>query len=62
MSDSEEKVVRAMSAYGGVFVRSLAVCFQHADVINFNKLRLAFDGYWADYKKLAERAERTGNV
>jgi hypothetical protein len=51
-----------MSVYGGAFVRSLAACFQKADVIDFSKLRSAFGGYWKDYEQLAERAERTGNV
>ncbi len=50
MTDEELKVVDNMEKYGGSFVKALAICFRHADSINFKILKNAFPDYWKEYK------------
>ncbi len=49
--EQDYKIVKTMEKYGGSFVRALAVCFQRADPINFQKLKSTFSNYWEEYKK-----------
>ena len=58
------ETVKSMSKYGGSFVKTLAVCFNHADCINKMKLIKAFPEYWHQYRcdkwddNLAEQADQ----
>jgi hypothetical protein len=53
---TDDAVVQAMLQYGGSFVRALALCWQRADPVNQQRLRLAFGHVWAEYRALAQRA------
>ncbi len=55
MIDEEMKIVETMHAYGGSFVKALALCFDRADENNFEKLKTAFPEYWNQYRRMAER-------
>ena len=45
---------KAMKKYGGSFIKSLAVCMEHADHQNYRRLQLAFSEYFEKYRKMAE--------
>lgn len=47
---------KAMTAYGGSFVKALAEAIAHADADNYRKLKSAFPEYWERY------AERGANL
>ena len=52
MEDEDLRIVEAMVAYGGGFVRALAYCFLVADETNIAKLRLAFPKEWKQYEEM----------
>lgn len=51
----DERVVQAMETYGGSFVKALAKCLHHADVINYEKLRTTFPDYFNQYRLMANK-------
>lgn len=54
--------IQAMKKYGGGFVKSLAVCAEHADPTNLQKIKSTFVEYWAEYQKIGEmQAEKNDN-
>ena len=54
----DEATIDAMTAYGGLFVRTLAECCHTADHINYSRLRMAFPKLWKQYAKMARMARR----
>lgn len=52
MTDQEFEIILKMEKYGGSFVQALAVCFQRADWVNFNKLKETFSEYWKQYEEM----------
>ena len=60
MSDNIElmydslKVSRAMSTYGGGFVKRLGVALLHADRNNTQKIKDTFSEYWEKYLEIYE--------
>jgi hypothetical protein len=52
------EVVTAMLRYGGSFAQALARCWQAADPINQQRIRVAFADIWLQYGELVERARR----
>jgi len=55
--EQDQKVIEAMHRYGGSFVKSIATAFDHADHVNYAKLKAAFPEYWKQYKAMAEKAD-----
>jgi hypothetical protein len=51
-------ITEAMLTYGGAFVRALAAAYRVADIANQRRLKDAFPEYWAEYRDLAERAQK----
>lgn len=49
--DEDKLIIEAMHKYGGSFVKVLASAFDHADYVNFFKLKNSFPEYWEEYKK-----------
>lgn len=47
-------VIEEMEAFGGSFVKQLALLMRLADPINYGKLRRTFPEYWDEYKKRRE--------
>jgi hypothetical protein len=54
----DDAAIHAMLIYGGSFVQALAVCWQRADPVNQQRLRLAFHDVWREYADLSQRAAR----
>jgi hypothetical protein len=54
VNEEDTKVISAMLRYGGSFVQALAKAAQQADAENLQKIKDAFDVYWAHYKELAD--------
>lgn len=50
----EREIIDAMRTYGGSFVKCLAECFEHADVVNTEKLKKSFPEYWEEYRKMSK--------
>ena len=50
-SDDDFKIIENMEKYGGSFVKSLAVCLQKADSVNYLKLKRTFINYFLEYEK-----------
>lgn len=48
-NDESFIIISKMSRYGGSFVKSLAECYRHADMINKNKLTTTFPEYFEKY-------------
>ena len=48
------RIIEAMMAYGGSFVKSLAQCLYQADSVNYGKIKKALPDYFKEYKKMAE--------
>lgn len=55
------EVIAAMTQYGGSFVKSLAVCFSHADKQNYDKLKTCFSEYWNEYQLMVDKMKEDGN-
>ena len=51
--EKDERVIEAMEKYGGSFVKSLAECLRHADVVNYEKVKKTFSNYFDEYRLLA---------
>lgn len=49
MTHEDFEILLRMDKYGGSFVRALAEAAQHADPVNFQKLKTTFADYWEDY-------------
>ena len=55
VNDIEYKTIENMEKYGGSFVKVLALCFRHADPVNFKKLKTTFSEYWEQYKNFNKK-------
>jgi len=55
-------IVEAMREYGGGFVRSLAVCYLHADRENQAIIKAAWPIYWQTYRDLAATMKETTGI
>ena len=53
MTELDYKVICAMRAYGGSFVKALATCAAHADASNFAKIKATWPDYWQEYTRMA---------
>ena len=56
-SQRELEVLRTMAEAGGSFVSHLAKAWMCADATNFQKLKVAFPNYWAEYERLVDIRE-----
>lgn len=54
MDPQEEKVIDAMSKYGGSFVKALAEAYRHADPYNRGKIRQTWSEYWETYTEMSK--------
>ncbi len=50
---TDDEIVQTMIDLGGSFVSRLGEAWRYADASNRAILRVAFDGYWENYKELA---------
>jgi hypothetical protein len=50
----------AMEKHGGSFVSCLGKALQHADMINRDKIRFAFQDYWEEYRLIAKSMKEFG--
>lgn len=55
MTRHYDSALDLMSAQGGNFIRSLALCYRSADQVNRTKLREAFAGYFDVYEQRFEQ-------
>jgi len=55
MIDPDEvyRVSQSMKAFGGSFVKQLAVLLDHADVHNQQKIKITWSDYWKQYLDMA---------
>ena len=52
---------QAMIKHGGSFVRSLAICMEHADAVNYAKLSAMFPELLEEYRAFGELLEAKGS-
>ena len=48
-------VIEGMINYGGSFVSALGTALSHADDINSEKIKWAFEGYWKQYFEMGKK-------
>lgn len=58
MEDQDYYTLRAMSIYGGSFVKALAVLAWSADPNNLEKIKGTWPEYWSEYQKMGEKLPR----
>ena len=46
--------LKAMSKFGGGFVKLLAELAHHADPINFQRIKATWPEYWSQYEKMGQ--------
>ena len=51
-------VIRAMSRYGGSFVRQLAEAARYADDNNLARIKQTWPEYWAQYTEMGRQLEQ----
>jgi hypothetical protein len=54
MTLADSKIIGAMLAYGGSFVKALARAYMAGDPDNQAKIRLAFDNLFRNYEEMAK--------
>jgi len=50
-------MITCMKEFGGSFVKALSGCLEHADSINYRKLKKAFPKYFEEYITLLSSIE-----
>ena len=57
MSADDYAITEAMITYGGSFIASLGRLFRLADDVNQARLKVAFPGYWREYRAIAAQTQ-----
>ncbi len=60
MNDNDLKIMEAMDAYGGNFVKALAQCAKATDEENLETLKTSFGEIWIQYAAMSVQVEQEG--
>lgn len=59
MNDQDYWTLKAMSKYGGGFVKALAQAAHQADANNRERIKNAFPEYWKEYTRIGQKLWET---
>ena len=57
MNSQDYWTLKAMSTFGGSFVKALAEAAHHADSANLRKIKDTWPAYWGSYETMGRRME-----